>query len=215
MRTKQKRHTGFTIVELLIVIVVIGILAAITIVSYNGIQERARQASIASDLNNNSKKVMASDAIAGKPPTTLEVLAAGDAKIDVKPGLYNVVSYCSTDTSFVLAAESKTGNKFYTKNNASVTQDNSINAYSPCASLGVLNANGTAANKTFMGMSGTSCATENATCTFSGTAAIAYGSATQGKFNALGNMTSPVSCANTVFGDPASGYTKACYIISN
>ena len=36
----QKR-TGFTIVELLIVIVVIGILAAITIVAYNGIQVRA------------------------------------------------------------------------------------------------------------------------------------------------------------------------------
>lgn len=36
---KQK---GFTIVELLIVIVVIGILAAITIVAYNGIQQRAR-----------------------------------------------------------------------------------------------------------------------------------------------------------------------------
>lgn len=34
--------SGFTIVELLIVIVVIGILAAITIVSYNGIQTRAQ-----------------------------------------------------------------------------------------------------------------------------------------------------------------------------
>lgn len=39
MNSKQK---GFTIVELLIVIVVIGILAAITIVAYNGIQDRAR-----------------------------------------------------------------------------------------------------------------------------------------------------------------------------
>jgi len=35
---------GFTIVELLIVIVVIGILAAITVVAYNGIQTRAKNA---------------------------------------------------------------------------------------------------------------------------------------------------------------------------
>src|SRR5690606_30018009 len=38
---KQNTH-GFTVVELLIVIVVIGILAAITVVAYNGIQQRAR-----------------------------------------------------------------------------------------------------------------------------------------------------------------------------
>jgi len=39
LRTKAQ---GFTIVELLIVIVVIGILAAITIVAYNGVTEKAR-----------------------------------------------------------------------------------------------------------------------------------------------------------------------------
>jgi prepilin-type N-terminal cleavage/methylation domain-containing protein len=41
---------GFTIVELLIVIVVIGILAAIVVVAYNGIQEQARSASRDSDV---------------------------------------------------------------------------------------------------------------------------------------------------------------------
>lgn len=44
------KKTGFTIVELLIVIVVIGILAAITIIAYNGIQDQARRAGIKSDL---------------------------------------------------------------------------------------------------------------------------------------------------------------------
>lgn len=38
----MKSKSGFTIVELLIVIVVIGILAAITIVAFNGVQQRAK-----------------------------------------------------------------------------------------------------------------------------------------------------------------------------
>jgi prepilin-type N-terminal cleavage/methylation domain-containing protein len=42
MNKTTNKESGFTIVELLVVIVVIGILAAITIVSYNGVQNRAR-----------------------------------------------------------------------------------------------------------------------------------------------------------------------------
>ena len=49
------KRNGFTIVELLVVIVVIGILAAITIVSYSGITQRANEAVLQSDLDNASK----------------------------------------------------------------------------------------------------------------------------------------------------------------
>lgn len=41
---KRARQKGFTIVELLIVIVVVGILATISVVAYNGAQQRARNA---------------------------------------------------------------------------------------------------------------------------------------------------------------------------
>ena len=50
---RQKTNRGFTIVELLIVIVVIGILAAITIVAYNGLQQRA----------NNSARIQAANQV--------------------------------------------------------------------------------------------------------------------------------------------------------
>ena len=49
------RSGGFTIVELLIVIVVIGILASITVVAFNGVQNRARETALKSDLNNAAK----------------------------------------------------------------------------------------------------------------------------------------------------------------
>jgi prepilin-type N-terminal cleavage/methylation domain-containing protein len=45
------KHYGFTIVELLVVIVVIGILAAISIVSYSGVTQRAVASTIKSDLD--------------------------------------------------------------------------------------------------------------------------------------------------------------------
>jgi prepilin-type N-terminal cleavage/methylation domain-containing protein len=55
--TADKKQAGFTIVELLIVVVVIAILAAITIVSYNGIQNRAKQSAAQSAANQGAKKI--------------------------------------------------------------------------------------------------------------------------------------------------------------
>lgn len=47
---RNNYKSGFTIVELLIVIVVIAILAAITIAAFNGIQQRARDSARTSDI---------------------------------------------------------------------------------------------------------------------------------------------------------------------
>lgn len=68
---------GFTIVELLIVIVVIGILAAITIVAYNGVQNRAHAAAAQSDLTGAKKKFLLAQIDSGGFPTVTTDLPSG------------------------------------------------------------------------------------------------------------------------------------------
>jgi len=51
-RLVSLRSFGFTIIELMIVVVIIGLLATIVTVAYNGIQSSARDASVLSDLDN-------------------------------------------------------------------------------------------------------------------------------------------------------------------
>jgi prepilin-type N-terminal cleavage/methylation domain-containing protein len=213
----KSKQSGFTIVELLIVIVVIAILAAIVIMAYNGVQQRARASAAARDLSMYGGKMQygASTSSTGQYPTTLEIYNTPDYAISsVTQGNYSLVSYCaSNNNGFVLAAQTQDGNKYYVKSSNNVVQDNTINVVSPCAGLNVKNIDASTPSTTFIGMPSTNCATENGTCNFNGTVSIAYGSVAQGKFTAKANMTSPVSCSNTTFGDPASGFAKACYLL--
>ena len=52
-----RRESGFTIVELLIVIIIIGILATLVIIGYNGVNDRARLAAVTADLKSEAKQV--------------------------------------------------------------------------------------------------------------------------------------------------------------
>lgn len=68
IKNLKKNQKGFTIVELLIVIVVIGILAAIVIVAYNGIQNRAKNTGAQTSAENLAKKVEAFNSVTGAYP---------------------------------------------------------------------------------------------------------------------------------------------------
>lgn len=67
----MKKTSGFTIIELLIVIVIIGLLATLTIIAYSGIVSRSISTSLQSDLTNNSKKLKLYQAQYGSFPTAL------------------------------------------------------------------------------------------------------------------------------------------------
>ena len=68
----QIKQPGFTIVELLIVVVVIGILAAIVIVSYNGITQAARDSQRQGDIATVVKAIRLYEAKNGRLPTEAE-----------------------------------------------------------------------------------------------------------------------------------------------
>lgn len=65
-----RNTSGFTIVELLIVIVVIAILAAVTIVAFNGIRTRAENAKTLSGIDQYAKALQVYKADNGKYPLT-------------------------------------------------------------------------------------------------------------------------------------------------
>ena len=98
MEHLKTNKNGFTIVELLVVVVVIAILATITVIAYNGIQNRAKDSSVRNELGQLSKKIESSKIISSSEryPATLS-----DAGINVSsfPGVqYSVASqgkaYC-------------------------------------------------------------------------------------------------------------------------
>lgn len=72
MSSRGKRSltsAGFTIVELLIVIVVIAILAALVIIGYNGVTRSAHEASIVSDVRQGGSKLEQSKIVNSQYPT--------------------------------------------------------------------------------------------------------------------------------------------------
>ena len=113
MWAKQKQ--GFTIVELLIVIVVIAILAAISIVAYNGIQTRAE----------NNKTISAVAAY-----TRAITVYAADNSIYPVPAqnfpCLGTVSYCAnvTDTAGGCDGSGRAGNASYLNSTLSTTASN-------------------------------------------------------------------------------------------
>ena len=113
-------NPAFTIVELLVVIVVIGILASITIVSYRGITQKATASTLQADLSNASKQIklfQASDAD-GNYPTAINCTNPTPTELCIKPSGTNsftngyTVNNSSNPKTFTLTETNTNGTTY-------------------------------------------------------------------------------------------------------
>ena len=110
MMSNKLNKKGFTIVELLVVIVIIGILAAITIVSYSGISSKAVVASLQSDLDNNSKLLKLYNVEYGYYPSSLDgtthcpTAPTVDSRYCLKASNDTSITYLGGGQSFTVTA---------------------------------------------------------------------------------------------------------------
>lgn len=125
----KKPAYGFTIVELLIVIVVIAILAAISIVAYSGIQNRANNTAIMNDLAAMKKQAMLFQASEGVYPTPSQYFNGTDGMVKptISKSSYSTASYnyyyCTdvgVNSNFGIAIRSTSGQTYTISSTSSV-----------------------------------------------------------------------------------------------
>ena len=126
MISVRKKNSGFTIIELLIVIIVIGILATLVIVTYNGIQQKARDTKRKTDINAIQGQVEAYYAQNGKYPTLSNVNDATWRSTNMK-GLDPSALKDPSGTAQTLVAAPTTDSYAY-----AVTPDNCDNNGTDC-----------------------------------------------------------------------------------
>lgn len=118
----RKATSGFTIVELLIVIVVIAILAAISVVAYNGIQNRANDAAVRSDLAAIGKLYEIHKVDAGIYPYGTTLNNGTAFRINISRSAYdptrsyqllNCTNSATLGSDYAVLAVARSGKRFY------------------------------------------------------------------------------------------------------
>lgn len=110
--TIQQRGKGFTLVELMIVIIVISIIATISIVAYSGVQDNAKNARIMSELDTAASTTLLKLASANSLPTASELEGSGIFTMNIS-GDTSTGDFCITAYAEGYRTKSINQNKVY------------------------------------------------------------------------------------------------------
>lgn len=105
-RVSATRHpSGFTIVELVVVIVIIGMLTTLILIAYGGSQRRNAETVLQSDLQNSAARLSSDNNFTNSYPITATAADAG-AGLPASNGTVYQYTYTAGDNSYCLSATS-------------------------------------------------------------------------------------------------------------
>ncbi|MFZ2153128.1 MAG: prepilin-type N-terminal cleavage/methylation domain-containing protein [Microgenomates group bacterium] len=99
-----KRETGFTLIELIVVITIIAVLTAVTMVSFGGTNKRARDSRRMSDLQKMAVALELARQVGGTYPASADTLVPSYLQaLPTDPKTYDYL-YSSTNYTYTISA---------------------------------------------------------------------------------------------------------------
>lgn len=110
MNIKRRFSRGFTLIELMVVIIIVGLLSSIAVISFNDVQAKVRDTSVLSDLDA-MEAAQANYAVKNNVVGKAYYGSAYDSDLDFAPSEGNIIDVALNGTDYCIRGYNLSGNK--------------------------------------------------------------------------------------------------------